>query len=83
MQGSDGNFYGTTYYGGANDDGTVFQITPGGSLTTLYSFADGQRWGQSLAGLVQGSDSNFYGTTIRRAEPKAMARCFRSIRAVP
>ena len=39
MQGSDGNFYGTTYYGGANNVGTVFEITPGGTLTTLYSFA--------------------------------------------
>ena len=31
VQGSDGNFYGTTLYGGANNSGTVFRISPGGS----------------------------------------------------
>ena len=65
-QGADGNFYGTTFYGGANGDGTVFKLTPQGSLTTLYSFcpqancADGQH---PQAGLVQGTDGNLYGTT--------------------
>jgi uncharacterized repeat protein (TIGR03803 family) len=38
VQGTDGNFYGTTEAGGANDYGTVFKITPSGALTTLYSF---------------------------------------------
>ena len=38
MQGNDGNFYGTTLYGGANDWGTVFKLTPGGVLTTLVEF---------------------------------------------
>src|SRR5208337_3098160 len=38
VQASDGNFYGTTFERGANGDGTVFKITPGGTLTTLYSF---------------------------------------------
>jgi uncharacterized repeat protein (TIGR03803 family) len=38
VQGSDGNFYGTTEYGGANSRGTVFQVTPAGVLTTLVSF---------------------------------------------
>ncbi len=68
MQGTDGNFYGTTYGGGAEPRvGTVFKITPGGALTTLYSFCaqtnctDGQ---QPYAGLVRGSDGNFYGTTL-------------------
>jgi uncharacterized repeat protein (TIGR03803 family) len=68
VQGTDGNFYGTTYGGGAEPRvGTVFKITPGGALTTLYSFCaqanctDGQ---QPYAGLVRGSDGNFYGTTL-------------------
>jgi uncharacterized repeat protein (TIGR03803 family) len=66
VQATDGNFYGTTDGGGANRWGTVFQITPAGKLTTLYSFcsqsscADGQ---QPFAGLVQATDGNFYGTT--------------------
>src|SRR5438876_6903565 len=35
VQGSDGNFYGTTFYGGPNDNGTVFKVTPSGAFTTL------------------------------------------------
>jgi uncharacterized repeat protein (TIGR02543 family) len=67
VQGSDGNLYGTTFDGGANSCGsvscgTVFKITPTGTLTTLYSFSgpDGE---YPYAGLVQGTDGNFYGTT--------------------
>jgi len=71
--GNDGDFYGTAAYGGANGSGTIFKITPTGSLTTLYTFSvlstespygntDG---GRPLAGLVQGSDGNFYGVTSR------------------
>jgi uncharacterized repeat protein (TIGR03803 family) len=61
---SDGNFYGTTYSGGAHNAGTVFRLTPGGTLTTLYSFGNGTGDGQyPLAGLVQGNDGSFYGTT--------------------
>ena len=37
-QGSDGSFYGTTDSGGANNNGTIFKITPTGILTTIYSF---------------------------------------------
>jgi uncharacterized repeat protein (TIGR03803 family) len=67
VQGRDGNFYGTTVYGGTNDDGTIFKITPSGKLTTLYSFCsqsdctDGE---YPYAGLVQATDGNFYGTTL-------------------
>ena len=38
VQASDGNFYGTTGGGGDHGGGTVFKITVGGRLTTLYSF---------------------------------------------
>ena len=39
VQATNGDFYGTTLYGGANPYcGTVFKITPSGTLTTLYSF---------------------------------------------
>lgn len=66
IRGTDGNFYGTTQLGGANGYGTVFKSTPAGEVSTLYDFCsqincgDGQ---EPLAGLVQGMDGNFYGTT--------------------
>ena len=64
VQGSDGNFYGTTALGGEHYLGTAFKITSAGSLTTLHSFTGSSGEGASpLAGLVQGSDGNFYGTT--------------------
>jgi uncharacterized repeat protein (TIGR03803 family) len=67
VQGIDGNFYGTTSRGGANDNctggcGTVFRITPEGTLTTLHSF-DGTDGSSTQAGLIQASNGNFYGTT--------------------
>jgi len=41
VQDANGNFYGTTLAGGANDYGAVFKITPTGELRTLYSFCSG------------------------------------------
>ena len=61
--GNDGYFYGTTEYGGTNDDGTVFKISANGAFTSLYSFTGGNDGENPAAGLVQGSDGNFYGTT--------------------
>jgi uncharacterized repeat protein (TIGR03803 family) len=63
--GSDGNLYGTTFEGGPSDLGTVFELTPGGTETVLYFFAGGSDGGYPEAGLLQGSDGNFYGTTYQ------------------
>ncbi len=65
VQGTDGNFYGTTPTGGANGQGTVFKITPGGELTTLYNFCSASHCedGAGPETLIQGTDGNFYGTT--------------------
>ena len=63
VQGSDGSFYDTTFYGGTNGYGTVFQISPNGALSSLYSFPGGNEGAYPAAGLVQGSDGSFYGTT--------------------
>jgi uncharacterized repeat protein (TIGR03803 family) len=54
-------FYGVTTYGGPGTNGTVFAITPGGSLTNLHSFNYAQ--GSYPVGLTQGRDGNFYGVT--------------------
>jgi uncharacterized repeat protein (TIGR03803 family) len=62
--GTDGYFYGvTTSGGGGNGGGTIFQITPGGELTTLYNFQINSDGAFPLGRLVQGLDGNFYGTT--------------------
>ncbi len=73
--GTDGNFYGATENGGASavsgpcvpyGCGTIFKITPTGTLTTLYNFCsqpncvDGDL---DYSGVVLGADGNFYGTT--------------------
>jgi uncharacterized repeat protein (TIGR03803 family) len=62
-QGRDGNFYGTTYTGGSNNFGTVFQISPSGTFRSLYSFTGSNDGGNPTAALMQGSDGGFYGTT--------------------
>jgi uncharacterized repeat protein (TIGR03803 family) len=60
-QASDGNLYGITGNGGANGYGTVFKITLGGELTTLYSFSSSGQQYQSA--LIQSTNGDFYGTT--------------------
>ena len=73
IQATDGNLYGTTGVGGANDDcggsapgpigcGTVFKVTLSGALTTLFSFDSADGAGPQAA-LVQGTNGEFYGTT--------------------
>lgn len=63
IQGGDGSFYGTTYHGGASGKGTVFSITAAGQHAVLHSFAGGEDGANPAAGLIQGSDGDFYGTT--------------------
>jgi uncharacterized repeat protein (TIGR03803 family) len=66
VQATNGDLYGTTFYGGANEYGTIFKITSRGALKTLYSFCsqsgctDGQN---PYAGLVQDTNGALYGTT--------------------
>ena len=67
LQATDGNFYGTTNYGGLSTNcnsgcGTVFQLTPDGVLTTVYSFGGSD--GSQPDGIIQASDRNFYGFTL-------------------
>jgi uncharacterized repeat protein (TIGR03803 family) len=66
VQAQDGDFYGTTFYGGTNTHGTIFKITPSGTLTTVYNFcsqSDCTDGANPWSGLIQANDGNFYGTT--------------------
>jgi uncharacterized repeat protein (TIGR03803 family) len=70
-QGSDGCYYGTTQRGGANASGTIFRISPEGTLSVLYSFSRPDYNTQTntdgyspAAGVVQASDGSFYGVTM-------------------
>jgi len=66
VQGANGYLYGTAFYGGTNNDGTVFKVTTGGSLTTIYNFcslascADGSN---PQGALLLAANGSFYGVT--------------------
>ena len=69
VQGIDGDFYGTTEYGGSGacDEGcgTVFKITPAGALTTLHRFDGSTDAYLPFGALIQGPDAKFYGVTVQ------------------
>ena len=61
-----GNLYGTTRYGGANGQGTVFELTSSNGVwneTILYSFAGGNDGASPAASVVFDAAGNLYGTT--------------------
>ncbi len=64
IEGTDGNFYGTTSAGGDSNNGVAFKISSTGTYNRLHSFgAPGGHDGANPNGLVEGSDGNFYATT--------------------
>ena len=92
IMGSDGNFYGTTEEGGTassarcsdNYCGTIFQITPGGALTTLFSFCTNKAGGGlcttgggPVAQLMQATNGDFYGTTTQAGTDSNNGTVFR------
>jgi uncharacterized repeat protein (TIGR03803 family) len=62
LQATDGNFYSVTTQGGANGFGSVYQLTPGGQFTTIYSFTGGQS--AYPEALIQASDGNLYAASL-------------------
>lgn len=62
VEGVDGNFYGTAGGGGSGNSGTIFKISPSGSITILHSFSGSDGDGPA-APLIQAKDGFFYGTT--------------------
>ena len=64
VQARDGNFYGTSSFGGSNHEGAVFKVTPDGVVSNLVSFSHGDDNGYyPITSLVQASNGNLYGTT--------------------
>jgi uncharacterized repeat protein (TIGR03803 family) len=59
--GTDGNFYGMTIDGGANNAGVIFKFTPGGAETVLHSFGNQGDGFDPTGALIQAADGNFYG----------------------
>jgi uncharacterized repeat protein (TIGR03803 family) len=57
---TNGNIYGTTYYGGEYGQGSVFMITPSGKETILHSFSGSDGAGP-YGGLVLDGSGNIYG----------------------
>ena len=58
----DGNYYGTTGFSAADRvGGTIFQMSPGGQVSFLYSFP---AFVIPNSSLIQDKNGNFYGTTI-------------------
>ena len=68
--GTDGRLYGTTGYGGTNNNGVIYSMTTGGSYKLVHSLAaDGSEGYLPYAGVVEASDGNFYGTTYHGGTP--------------
>jgi uncharacterized repeat protein (TIGR03803 family) len=65
LRAADGNFYGTTADGGTNLAGTVFRLSPGGTVLPIYSFRGAEDGANPLAGLIQGVEGDFYGTAYQ------------------
>jgi len=82
VEGTDGNFYGTTAAGGGfgydgSGSGTAFKLTPSGNLTTLYAFCSRENCadGAGPNGLVEGASGNFYGTTSEGGNDGCYSGC--------
>lgn len=79
VQGRDGAFYGTTFLGGTNGQGTVFRVGADGEVIVLHSFcgdlscSDG---GQPAGGLIQASDGSLYGETFNGGGPDGYGTVF-------
>ena len=61
-----GKLYGTTYFGGANGAGSVFELTKSAGKFTesvLYSFTGGANGGSPTTTLMFDAKGNLYGTT--------------------
>ncbi len=64
IEGSDGWLYGSTYFGGTSNAGTVFRLQKdGGDYAVLHSFNGGSTDGSTPWGIIEASDGMLYGVT--------------------
>ena len=77
VQSADGSFYGTTFSDGVHGAGTLFRLTPAGTLTTLYAFT-GKADGEAPNALTEtlGRKPALFGTTSGNVDPTSGANSF-------
>jgi len=72
IQGTDGALYGTSYFGGAKNLGTVYRVTLAGEYTNLFSFTNDAKGGFfPYTGVTQAPNGDLYGTTLRGGDNDA------------
>jgi len=72
VQGSDGNFYGTTVFAGFSDLGTIFRLEFPDTPVRIASF-NGLNGSSPTSGVIQGKDGNFYGTSVEQVKTQIEA----------
>lgn len=78
IQDSSGNFYGVAYRGGANNFGTVFELSPAGEFTLLHTLAGAPSEGNGPAGtLVSDGLGDVFGTTYAGGNTKKWGTVFK------
>ena len=71
-----GNLYGTTITGGSADVGAVYELTPSGTESVLWSFTGGQQDGSyPWSGVIFDGSGNLYGTTTEGGDPACVGGC--------
>lgn len=70
-----GNLYGTSVQGGTYGSGTVFQVTPTGIHTVLYSFTGSADGGEPYKGVTLDADGNLYGTAVTGGDGSCEGGC--------
>jgi uncharacterized repeat protein (TIGR03803 family) len=73
VQGVDGNLYGVAFGGGRNGFGTVYRLTPSGTLSTLYDFCSQPNCSDGefpFASIIPGADGNLYGLALNGGAAK-------------
>ncbi len=66
---TDGNFYGITLMGGAEESGAIFRVTPSGTITKVADYP--KAYGPTPSRLTQGADGKLYGLSSTGGRARA------------